>query len=258
MSKLHDAVGKLREAEASGQGKQLNAAEALVTEAQLRLVNRLARSFTGTAAITVGYLLAMWDRMTGSPPEDERERAKWELEGRAPNAIRMYGEWWQLSGLAPVANMLAIGAQMHHFAHDAELSLFEKGLLAPLELTRDVAVNVKEQSFMRGLSDISDLISRQESARERSAAAAITSFIPTIVRRAAILGDSEVRRTRSLWQNIKRNIPFLERTLSVRRNAFGEALERSSGLVATFINPMTPRSDRRCRRHSWSHGWPSP
>jgi hypothetical protein len=236
---------RLAEAREKGDAKNIRVAERLVADAQLKLVNRISRGFVGSAAIAVGYLLAMMDLLTGSPPKDERERAGRELEGRAPNAMWFAGDWWQLSGLAPAANLLLVGANMHRFAADSERSLLEKGALFPLVIAQDIAVNVKEQSFMRGLADVADLMSREEFAQEKASAGFLTSIIPTIVRQAALLGDPNVRRSRTVVQNVIRAIPFASRGLPIRRNAFGEPLERSSGLVNTFINPLKPRADRR-------------
>jgi hypothetical protein len=210
-----------------------------VPEIQKRAVERFGRATTGTAPILVGYLLAAHGRMTASLPTEQKERERWQLEGKQENAVLVGGKWRSVERTSPAGNLLALGAHLYQAAHEPEASALSVAASTAAAIGR----TVKDQSFLKGLEDTEASLD-DPNAAHRQLTSTVASAVPTIVGRAAHLVDPTVREAATMGEAVQSRIPFLSRQLPARVDAFGQPIERERGVVANLLDPFNSRPDR--------------
>src|SRR5262249_24819203 len=89
-------------------------------EEQREFARVFGRGVTGTfGVITLGYVLAARGLMTGFYDDDEKKKeALRRSAGQQPASIRLGNRWYQVSGLAPLGTLLALGATIHRETHE--------------------------------------------------------------------------------------------------------------------------------------------
>jgi len=229
----------------SGLGELAKATKSGIEPETLRLMQRelvktFGRSATGVLAMGLGGLLAMKGLASGRWPEDSKEARLWIQEGRSEDSVLIDGEWRKTTGIAPLGNLIAVGAQM---ILDAEKEDYEPNPdisfgdavkrwgtdLRKTGLTRaaksfsiDAAKTVKEQSFLRGLSDMLDAIDpKRGGSGERFIAQTGGSFVPIPIQDWAKFMDPVSRNPKTFSEGIKAVLPVYSVHVSARIDDFG-------------------------------------
>jgi hypothetical protein len=217
------------------------AAKGTVDElAQKEAVDLLGRSTVGTLPLVLGYLLAQHGLATGAAPKDAAERDAWALEGRTANSVLINGEWRSLSRVAPLGNMVALGANLHG-AVASEGTLVEKSSRMAFATVRTVA----DQPLMTGVQDLMEAVQDPEEEGARYASRLAGSVVPAGVAAIARGTDPVLRRADSPGEAIRSRIPGLSDDLPARVDALGGDRRRTGGLLSTLVDPTNPSADRR-------------
>lgn len=200
-------VARMIEASPAGylkNAKQLARAvmsKAFTQEEQRQFSQTFGRATVGTAMLALGYRLAAAGLMTGQYDDDERKRTenreKKEV-GQQAGAIKIGGQWYQISGLAPLGNLMAAGA-----------TLYEKGIGGSASIALD---SVFEQPLMRASKEIVDA-AKSDSKLQNLAGSVAGGFIPAIGSDVATMTDEKARKTFGFEGQIKRRVPYLRNTL---------------------------------------------
>ena len=224
-------------------GGDTSAEAAAAMASQRKMVESLTRNVSGVGIMALGAW--MYDRgiLTGDQPRDPTEAEQWRTEGRMPNAVMLpNGEWVSVSRLAPLGTLLAVAA--NYKQEQSGGSLNAPGFVGSAMRT------VLDQPMLTGPKEaVEALTGRDEWKRESFLENMAGSFVPSALASAA-RASGEQRTPEGIGEAIKARIPGLEGQVSVRRNIFGEPLERArGGFMPTMrdqrlLNPIVAEMSR--------------
>lgn len=225
-----------------------------VPEAQRNMIKKLAMGTTGAAWLTLGYILADDDNVTGDFPKDENERAEWDQTGKIPNALKVGAKWVSLSGLlGPQAILIAIGAEMNKRAKD------DGGNIAALTgaTVAGTARTVLDSPVAQGLDATMNLFGafntdREAEAIDRFASSYAGGAVPRIVGQAAAAMDEAGNTGRVTARDIRgsgnvlgraqnallANIPGLRETLPEKVSVFGDTMTQGPSGPLGVLSPF--------------------
>jgi len=202
---------------------------------QRALVEALGEATTGTGAMFLGYKLKEAGLMTGSYPEDPKERALWELEGKKPNSIKIGNTWVSVNYTSPLGQVLGTGAK----AQEAVAS-GATGTDLVSQTVAGAGQTVIDQSFLQGVSGGLDALTDPERSAGKFIRGQVGSTIPTLSGDIAKAGDSKERQINSPIEAAQAKIPGLRQGLLPKTDALGNEINRPTGPVNTLLNPFRP------------------
>lgn len=162
------------------------------------VINALAKTLTGTGLMTLGYVLAKSGSLTGSGPDDEKEKEFWELQGNQDYSIRIPGTdtWLSISFLAPEAIPMLVGANIAEqmMEGNADESTMEIGLKAISKISDPML----ELSMLSGINDLLESVEySQQNGVGTLVSNAVwsyaTQYVPSLLRQAEAATDNTRR-----------------------------------------------------------------
>jgi hypothetical protein len=220
-------IGLLAAAKKAGEDGGQEAFNAIM--AQRKLVENLSSQVVGGGTSALGIMgLGTWmykqGILTGDQPRDQKEAEQWRTEGRMPNAMWIGGQWFPVSRLAPLGTLLAVAA---NYAQEQEK---EQGGSAA-QFAGSAMRTVLDQPMLTGPAELVDaLTTRDDWKRESFAENRAGSIVPAGIA-ALARASGEQRMPGSMGEAIRMRIPGLEESVPVRRNIFGQPLERARGAL---------------------------
>lgn len=195
----------------------------------------MGRGLTGTGVLYVGYKLGEQGMISLERPASERERELWDLEGRKPNSIKIFGKWRTVQALGPEGNLLLIGA---HFRRAFE----ESG--SPSEAIgvalAGSAKSFTQQTFLTGVNQFMDAVSDPARSAPSLVKSFTSSFVPTIIADVARAIDPNERRTESILQAMQGRVPLLRQSLEPQVDTLGNERERVGNFFEVMADPTRP------------------
>lgn len=214
---------------------------------QKSVVEGLGRATTGSAALALGYFLAKAGKATGFYPSDQRTRAQWQLNGKQEGSVLVDGTWYQANRIAPLGNLIAIGAAMH------ELSTGNAdALTTAVGMATAPAATIMELPMISGGKDLIEALGssgtpRAGEALGRFADRTIQSLVPAaaLMRSTAYAVDPNVRDTKGggMLAKLQSQIPYLSKGLPMRMDALGRPVTRDLGGIGEFFSPVGVKRD---------------
>lgn len=189
--------------------KAEKALEALKPEEQRAIADALGRGLTGWGAILLGYKLAEAGVMTGSFQPEKDKRNVDDVAGRSPAAIKIGGSWQQIGALAPLGNLLTIGATLHRDGG---------GVIGAAAIGAKTAM---EQPFFQGLEQVTKVAQDPAEETPKLVGDLAGSFVPTFVNDAATALDDTKREAKTPVERIQNRIPGLRNQLPAKVDALG-------------------------------------
>ena len=165
-----------------------------------------AKMAVGTAiAMTFGWLAAE-GLMTGSGPQDPRQRAVWQMAGYLPHSVLMGGQWIQLNRLGPIGLLMGMAADLYGVARAA--SEDDMATAAGL-FTHAIAQNIVDQSWLKGPSDVIKATEDENFARSY-VSNQLASFVPASVQMGYLTRamDPHSRQARTFLDKVRAKLPF--------------------------------------------------
>jgi len=202
---------------------------------QRALVEALGEATTGTGAMFLGYKLKEAGLMTGSYPEDPKEAALWELEGKKPNSIKVGNTWVSVNYTSPLGQVLGTGAR----AQEAVAS-GATGTDLISQTAAGAGKTVIDQSFLQGVSGGLDAITDPERSAGKFIRNQVGSVVPTLSGDVAKATDPKERQINSPLEAAQAKIPGLRKNLIPKVDALGNDINRPSGPINTILNPFRP------------------
>jgi hypothetical protein len=206
-----------------------------------------ARMAVGTAiAVTFGWLAAE-GFVTGSGPQDRRQRAVWQAAGYLPHAVLMGGQWVQLNRLGPVGLLIGMAADLYDVARSA--SEDDVATAAGL-LTHAIAQNIIDENWIKGPSDVLKAIEDGNFARSYISTQ-LSSFVPASVEMGYLTRsmDPYSRQARTFLDKVRAKLPIdvgfgKSADLFPKRDIWGEPLPNMRsvdglGLSAIWASRMS-------------------
>ena len=220
-------------------------------ETQARLVKNVAKSSTAWGWIGLGYALADGDKMTSWFPANERERRRWELEGRTEAAIKVGGTWVSMLGLlGPQAQLMTIGAGIRKMLDQSPGEVQDFLTSVGVGTTVGVARSALDSPMLQGIRSAVDLglqgargdVEGLQQAGVRAAEGFVGGWVPQIVQQAARSSDVtpeggvRVREVRvpgdpggTIYRAVAQGIPGARQTLPTRLDALGRERAATRG-----------------------------
>lgn len=209
----------------------------------------IARQIVGA-----GILAASWgwwasgDVVGSKVPEGE------EYAGVLPYSVKLpNGEWLQVTGYSPLANHLALVADLAQIMTDRDLTDDERHAMFGA-LAVAVRNNVFSQSFMQGFADLMDVmeggsyLTDDPTQTERNMMLALGRLtagrlipLSSFQRRLAQDMDPVVRDVRSFTDAWVSQVPLLTESLAAKRDFMGRPVIRKPGERGTFQAAKTSR-----------------
>lgn len=203
---------------------------------QKRLAEDLARNITGGGLVTLGVMLAVEGKATGTAPTDPSERAQWALEGKQPNSVRIGNTWVNVSRIAPAGALIAVGAQMTAAAKAAKSpgGALGAAIYAPPRVALD-------QSFLKSVSGT--LAAANDPGRyfDRLEEQTVGSVVPAGVAAIARAADPLQREHHGPAEAVVARIPGASRTLPAKLDAFGKPVANTSAGGKAFYDILQTR-----------------
>lgn len=219
--------------------------ERVLMAMQRRYAKDFGRSATGLLALMIGYKLAEAGRAAGRLPENGSERDKFFQQGKVEDGVYMQDRWWKLTGVSPLGNLVALGAQFYHDSQDPNATPVETVAAQGTGVLR----TLMENSFMRGVDELIAGVKNEHGVNiGRFARNALGSWVPTVVADAARAWDPYVREQKNILDGVAARIPVVSFALPIRLDEFvmetkKQGIDRWTGAFDPFLSrePTTRR-----------------
>lgn len=202
---------------------------------QRQLSEAIGASVTGTALITLGWIMAKDKLMTGSYPTDPREQKLWEASGKQENSVLINGKWRQISRLSPLGNVIGVGAQMH------EQAKTDGAKEAAASFLFTVGKSLSDMSFLQGMSQTLATLKDPEKEGSKWFNNAVAGLVPSLSGAIARGTDKYMRKPEKgigtgTLQSVQARIPGLSQKVPVKKNVFQEPVKRQGGLPGQLLD----------------------
>lgn len=210
---------------------------------QKKFVDTLARSFTGSGILAIGFSLASHGLITGKRNSNDQVSAAEKLQGKQPYSIYLNGHSYTYDWASPAGSLLAAAAD----AYNAGVS--KQGIMNVILSGAEGASNAfLQQSFFSGLSDALNSNNPAEGIA-KTVLGVPAQFAPTGLKQISQVVDPYSRETYSPNPLIKSanqvisKIPGLSMTLQPQIGANGQPIKNfqgrgtASNMFESFISP---------------------
>ena len=200
----------------------------------------MGRSLSGMAAIGLGVELARRKLASGRFPNDGKQRDLLYQKGVVEDAVLIDGRWRKLTGISPLGNLVALGAQMYQDADNPDYSTSETISLGVFGLGRTVL----DQSFLRGTKDLVETLQSGSRRAGRFLEATGASLVPVLVKDLTNVIDPRLRDPANFGEAIKSNIPGVSFQIPVSLDRLGRPRRRDpESRITGLIDPFTSRTE---------------
>ena len=203
-----------------------------------------ARMLWGTATALTAGAIAAEGYLTGSGPDDAKERSVWQAAGKQAYSVRIGDTWYSYKRLGPLGMQLGIAADLFDIMHRLPE---EEASDAAGRLIHAIAQNVLDESFVRGPADLLRAIHDPERYGGYYVRNELASFVPFSVgmSQMARAVDPYTRDARTMVDAIKAKIPFVSEGLRPKLDIWGNPTPSRAGLGfdATAIWEQKQSSD---------------
>lgn len=207
----------------------------------------IARVTVGTGVTALLFQLAQEGLLTGSGPQDWRERADLDASGWQRNSFRSGDTYQSFAGLDPFA--ITAGSIANMVENMDSYSDQEWSDMVPLMIF-GVAENLTNQTWTSGLSDLLAAIRDPERNSDYYVARQVSSVVPAVVRQFNSSSFDTARRdTRGdgslsdrVTGTLTAAIPGLSNSLPQRFDVLGRPVANEGALGPDAISPLFQRN----------------
>jgi hypothetical protein len=165
--------------------------------------------------------------------------------GWQPYSVKIDDRYFSYNRFDPIGSVMGIAADIAdittHMDHeDREVDADE----ATVYFAATIAGNVLNKSYMRGMSELVDVLANPTMRAESFAQRFAGSFAPTALAEAARYQDPYRLEINSMLDGMKSRIPGLSEDLPLRRDLWGRPISFRSGLGAIY-DAVSPIASRR-------------
>lgn len=196
----------------------------------------LARITLGSGLSTAAVMAAMDGRVTGGGPSDPRERQALTQSGWQPYSMKVGDRWISYQRFEPLSLLFGAAADFAEVGRYATPKEADKFAMA---LAQGVAKNITSKTWLSGLSDAFDALSDPERYGEGYVRRLASSLaIPSVVNQVAQSTDPYLRDARNIVDAVKARVPVVSEGLPVKRNVWGEPIERGDSVGPDLLSPV--------------------
>ncbi|MFZ5427899.1 MAG: hypothetical protein ACOZEN_13070 [Thermodesulfobacteriota bacterium] len=210
-----------------------------------------ARAELALAQVAVGSALMAWATslvdqgvITGGDPTDPGERAVWLLTNQ-PYSVKIGDNWYSWGGVGePVTTFFALAADFHQAYNTWNLEPESSPSELASALTVAFSKNITSKTFLKGVSDLTNVLSDPDRYAETFIGGLGGSFVPAYLGNWAMAQDPEIRLVGGVLDAALNRVPGARGTLPVRRNLWGEpVLSTQFGPEVAWWSPVKLKKD---------------
>jgi hypothetical protein len=207
----------------------------------------LARMSTGTGVMMVALDWADSGLVSGQGPKSAGEREAMQRQGWQPYSMKVGDRWYSYNRTDPLGAMLGLAADAAEAIRRGEMNEddideWQEAMAMGITAVSQVAIN---KTYLRGVSDVIEVMSDPERYGEGYVNNLVASFVPYTSLSGAVerAVDPTVRQAHSPWEAIQAKVAGLSENLPPRRSLWGEEIRTESGLGKTydFFSPVQSR-----------------
>ena len=202
----------------------------------------LARMSLGSMLMAASAAMTAEGLITGGGPSDPKLKTVLRNTGWQPYSIKIGDKYYSYARLEPFGSLLGMAADAADLLGQADETDADELASA---LVVSAAKNVTNKTFLRGLSEIFNVLQDPDRYGKRWLQALAGTVIPAGVSQVARIMDPTLRDARTIVDKIKSRIPGYSETLPPRRNIWGEPIVLSGGLGPDIISPVYTSTDKR-------------
>jgi hypothetical protein len=221
-------------------GQMMNAKKAFrelgeqsISEDAAVRADAMGRFAMATAGIGLFVMAAESDMISGGGPTNKAERELKEKTGWRPYSIRIGDNWVSYRRLDPFSTTIGLVADfVEVYKTSGEIDSVREGFDVALKaLTATVGSNLANKTYLTGLTNAANALSEPDRMGEAFAEKLAGGFVPNALNQINsmyIEEDPVHREVRGVLEALKARIPGWSETLPVRRNLFGEPVNRGN------------------------------
>lgn len=197
----------------------------------------LGRMATGTLATGLLYKYALEGRISGAGPSDPRERAQLMESGWRPYSIHIGNKWYPYE---VAAQTISIPLKVVATAAEQYRATGQPPNIG--HLVASTGNIIQDQSFLSGVSDISDAMSDPDRYGPSVAARFAQGLVPGsgMLRAVTRAIDPTVRQPHGPVEGMEAIIPGLSERVTPRLTRFGEPVQNLGNAFMRATNPLEP------------------
>ena len=181
----------------------------------------LAKSGLGTSTfVGLGYALSSAGLLTGSYPDDDKERDRWKNEGIEPNSIKIGDKYVSLNYLGPTAILMGMGAGVQKRQEKGE-----DPFTMSVGSISDTVNAFLGQSYVQGLNDAVNAVKDPQRYGGKFANSMARGVVPNLLRQTATATDPKQRQVDTPLESVISGIPGLSQTLNAKVDTYGREIE---------------------------------
>lgn len=199
------------------------------------LSTELAKPVLGSLLSAYVMMLASEGLITGSGPEDPRERALLYQTGWQPNSAKIGDTYVSYNRIDPFGMILGMTTDFYEaFDEMDEMTQNEMAGRIGLAMTQ----NVVSKTYTTGPRDFLNAITQPKRYGEKFIENMVGTVVPSVVGGAARATDPFIRDPETIAESIKARIPGLSQTVPPKRGPFGQPIAREGSALARFLSPF--------------------
>lgn len=202
-----------------------------------------SRSVIGTSIMLTAYMAAQAGFITGSGPEDKRERNNLRNTGWQPYALYFPGTGYvQYNRIEPFGALLGFAADMSENKG--------KGISYAGQVTKALATNFADKTFLKSATDLFEAFKEPDRKAQYFLQRQMGGLIPNFIAQTARATDPYLRQTDTYAEYMQSRIPGASNLLLPRLDQWGREVDRTGGVIQPFSTllrfaiPMGVTADR--------------
>jgi len=184
----------------------------------------------------------MQGNITGRLSSDKKKRESLQRQGIQPYSIKLGDKYISYQSYEPLSSWLAL------IANNAEVLKEKNGIgeNKTIEIVTETVKMMKDQSFLQGLSDLTNALEDPERYGNKWTQNMVTSLVPTGIGYLSRLQDPIIREPGSIPESIRARLPGFSKGLPPKLDVWGRPITKEGTLWQRAMLPsgvMTSKPD---------------
>lgn len=196
---------------------------------------QIAKIALGSTVAVTTFVLASRGQITGGGPRDPAERALLRLTGWQPYSLKIGDMYYSYARFEPFATIMGVSADAYEIG--SKTNEQDAGDIGAL-IMASASNNVLSKTWMQGISNVIEAIQDPERYGAGFVNQMAGTLVPTGLAQAARVEDPYLRDARNIVDTIKSRIPGLSTEVAVKRDTWGEPIERGGAAGPDMVSPI--------------------
>jgi hypothetical protein len=223
---------------------------------------QLAKALVGSVITAIGAKFALDGNTTWSVPTDPKQKELFYASGRKPFSIKIGDKWIPMIYAGSLAFALALPAAVKYYNDESRTALTDSQIKKLTQSVMSMAEFLSGQTFLEGINNFVKLLSGDvDYSLPGNLAFTAGQLIPQegLVRYISTIVDPIYRKGKTFEEGLKKNIPFLSKTLEPYTTPTGELSRREPinyilpydvGISKTEYEPLLQQRTQKLQQNA--------